>query len=173
MLSTLPDELLLEIASRVVSQPALAALSQVSKHFYAVFTPFLYRRMWVDANSWTLLDNITDSHILDVRILLIGTLNTIPKDTERRILHSLSRMENLRTLTYVSQSSLLLLTLLKPPTASRGKSYKDTWSATVQANMNCLRKSRILLLEDHGIERTRNPGFMASDPVGISPNSRI
>ncbi|RJE25389.1 hypothetical protein PHISCL_02280 [Aspergillus sclerotialis] len=104
MLSTLPDELLLEIARHVVSQPALAALSQVSKHFYAIFTPFLYRHIWVDANSWMFLETIPHSHVLDVRSLVIGPLWIIPKDAERKLLQSFAKMKNLRSLTVPGQA---------------------------------------------------------------------
>lgn len=70
----LPDEFPLEIAKCVVSQPALAALSQASKRFYRIFSPFLYRDFWaLDRYTLDLLGFILpDSHCSSVRSLTIA-----------------------------------------------------------------------------------------------------
>lgn len=106
----LPDEVLLDIAQHVVSQSALAALTQASKRFYQLFTPFLYRDMWIESFNRT-LTFIPDAHCSSIRSLTIADNAVV---SEEEILLALPKMSNLRSLEYVSTTKAFRLYVIKP-----------------------------------------------------------
>ena len=48
----MPEELWLVLAQSIDCRATLAALSQVSKNFNRIFTPILYKRIWMDRCSY-------------------------------------------------------------------------------------------------------------------------
>ena len=102
----LPDELLLEVAQHVVSQSALAALCQVSKRFYHLFSPFLYRDFWIDDNP-EILSGIPDSHFCSVQSLTLGEFCALNvRLSEAEFFLCLNKMNNLRSLEYVAAANV-------------------------------------------------------------------
>ena len=61
MIPALPDEIFLEIGNQIVAQPTLAALCLVNCRFHHVFTPLLYRHMWIDEDALNHSDHFPEN----------------------------------------------------------------------------------------------------------------
>lgn len=73
----LADELLLEFGKHITDSSLLHFLCLVSKHFNALFTPMLYRRISLLDEDWRLFENISilpyETHLACAReVVIVG-----------------------------------------------------------------------------------------------------
>lgn len=77
--SHLADELWLEIGENITDISLLSSLCVVSRYFNALFTPLLYRRIWLLHGDWRLFDVISrlspNTRLKYVRELVIAGYN--------------------------------------------------------------------------------------------------
>ena len=112
MVDRVDDWVLDTLGKTISSRGELVALCLVSKRFNAIFTPHLYRRLWldnVDSDNLSLLSTLSyEQHMKNSRDFYLGYIKeggaphlALSPRKARLLLQSLLRAKNLRSFTYV------------------------------------------------------------------------
>ena len=118
MVDKVDDWVLDALGKTISSRGDLVALSLVSKRFNAIFTPHLYRRLWLGGSKW---DNVfrlatlsPEQNMRNSRDFYISVVDEPPSyalsfQKTQLFLHSFLRAKNLRSFTYVKTFCLVPL----------------------------------------------------------------
>ena len=142
MIPAIPDEILLEIGNRIVSESTLAALCQVSQHFNGVFTPLLYSHIWVNGADSSHPNRFPEHRLRLIRQLTMGRMGSVNNEYAKDLLifswvTRMMMMDNLQSVMYVAPRpsktdiALLIFNDSLPSNAFRLLQFardKNTWA---------------------------------------------